>query len=236
MIPIAKLNDDEIIDELTRAWHLTEVQREQLSRNMSVRHFKKNDIIYRELEEPSEVMCLTKGKVKVYKEGIGGRNPIIRAIKPVEFIGHRALFAEEKYKTSAMAFENSTVAVFPIATIKNLIKANYNVSMFFIKHLSRLLGISDERIVTLTQKHIRGRLADTILALKNSFGVAEDGNTLNVKMSREDLASFSNMSTSNAIRTLSSFANEKLIQTDGKKIKVMNEQELANISKAGMND
>ena len=52
-------------------------------------------------------------------------------------------------------------------------------------------------------------------------------------MSREDLACFSNMTTSNAIRTLSAFASEKLVDIDRRKITILNEAELANISKMG---
>ena len=52
-------------------------------------------------------------------------------------------------------------------------------------------------------------------------------------MSREDLANMSNMTTSNAIRTLSQFALEGIISIDGRKIKILNEEELVHISKIG---
>jgi CRP-like cAMP-binding protein len=105
--------------------------------------------------------------------------------------------------------------------------------MFFISELSTHLGASDERTVSLTQKHIRGRLAESLLFLKDSYGVEEDGYTLSIYLSREDLASLSNMTTSNAIRTLSIFASEKLIAIDGRKIKLINEERLRKISRIG---
>jgi CRP-like cAMP-binding protein len=63
--------------------------------------------------------------------------------------------------------------------------------------------------------------------------VEEDGYTLSIYLSREDLASLSNMTTSNAIRTLSIFASEKLIAIDGRKIKLINEERLRKISRIG---
>ena len=92
---------------------------------------------------------------------------------------------------------------------------------------------SDERTVNLTQKHIRGRLAEALLVLKESYGLEEDESTLSIYLSREDLASLSNMTTSNAIRTLSQFATEKLIAIDGRKIKLIDEEKLKKISKIG---
>ena len=105
--------------------------------------------------------------------------------------------------------------------------------MFFIKLLAIDLGISDQRTVNLTQKHIRGRLAEALLFLKDSYGLEEDGATLSIYLSREDLANLSNMTTSNAIRTLSTFASEKLIAIDGRKIKVIDEERLRKISRIG---
>ena len=103
------------------------------------------------------------------------------------------------------------------------------MAMFFIKLLAIDLGVSDERTVNLTQKHIRGRLAESLLFLKETYGLEEDGATISIFLSREDLANLSNMTTSNAIRTLSIFAAEKLIAIDGRKIKLINEDELRKI-------
>jgi len=228
------LEKNKIINKIESLWHpLTPEQMACLRDNVSVRHFKRNDPIYKEHERPTDVMCLAGGKVKIYKKGIDGRNIIIRVVKPVEFIGYRALIVDEYYQTSAVAFDDSTIAYLPDAIVRKLVRENTNVAMFFMKHLATLLGTSDERIINRTQKHIRGRLAETLLLLKNKYGLKEDGVTLCANMNREDLASMSNMTTSNAIRTLSSFASEGLITIVGKNIIINNEDELANISTLG---
>ena len=117
--------------------------------------------------------------------------------------------------------------------IMKLIKDNSELALFFIRQLSIDLGISDERTVNLTQKHIRGRLAESLLFLKDSYGLEEDGATLSIYLAREDLANLSNMTTSNAIRTLSTFVAERIIALDGRKIKLIDEDRLKKISKMG---
>jgi CRP-like cAMP-binding protein len=114
-----------------------------------------------------------------------------------------------------------------------IIKENNDVAFYFIIQLASLLGHADEQTVNLTQKHIRGRLADALLRLKNKYGVEEDEKTLAVTLSREDLANLSNMTTSNAIRTLSAFATEELITTDGRRITLLDEDKLHKISQNG---
>ena len=219
---------------LSEVWRvLTDKEREILRSNSTIQHFKRNELIYCEGDEPKDMMCLLKGKVKIYKDGVGGRSQIIRMIKPVEYFGYRAYFAKEDYVTAAAAFEPSLICLIPMSAITTLVTQNNDLAMFFIKQLSFDLGVADERTVNLTQKHIRGRLAESLLFLKESYGLEEDGSTLSIYLSREDLANLSNMTTSNAIRTLSQFSTERLITIDGRKIKIIDEEKLKKISKIG---
>jgi CRP-like cAMP-binding protein len=214
-------------------WRLLNKQeRELLRENANIRHFKKNQKIYSEGEKPQYLMCLLKGKVKIYKAGVGGRCQIIRVIRPMQYFAYRAYYAEEDYQTDAMAFEASTVCLVPLPLVTDLFRNNFSLCQFFIKQLSVDLGIADERMVNLTQKHIRGRLAEALVFLIDNYGL-EDDNTINIYLAREDLASLSNMTTSNAIRTLSMFVTEKVIVLDGRKIKILDEEKLRKISLLG---
>ena len=76
-------------------------------------------------------------------------------------------------------------------------------------------------------------MAESILFLKESYGTEDDGKTLSVYPSREDMANLSNMTTSNAIRTLSAFAQEGLIALEGRRIKMLDEAALQKISRMG---
>ena len=154
-------------------------------------------------------------------------------IRPIQYFGHRAFFANEPYVSGAIAMEASVVGSIPMKVVSELIDRNRQLAWFFIHELSHNLGRSDTKIVNLTQKHIRGRLAEALALLIDNYGYEEDGETLNIYMSREDLANLSNMTTSNAIRTLSAFVNEHIIVVDGRRVKVLNEAMLRKISKFG---
>ncbi len=212
---------------------LDDKEREIVKENAKLVSYKKNEIIYCEEEIPKDLMCLLKGKVKIFKNGVGGRSQIIRMVRPVQNFGYRAFFAKEPYVTNASAFEASTLCCIPMEIIEALVLKNTKLAMFFIIELSTDLGIADERVVSLTQKHIRGRLAESLVFLLESYGLEEDGATISIYLSREDLANLSNMSTSNAIRTLSTFVDERIISLDGRKIKIIDEERLRKISKIG---
>lgn len=223
------INED--MDEILA--RLNSEERRLVVENMEVHTFKKNQLIYAEGDEPEFLWVLLKGKVKKTKEGVGGRVQILRLIRPVQYFGYRAFFAQESYVSSASAFEPSMLGSVPLTLVRDMISSNNSLAWFFIQELSKNLGGSDTRIVNLTQKHIRGRLAEALIVLLDNYGYEDDGATLKIYMAREDLANLSNMTTSNAIRTLSTFVTERLVVVDGRRIKIINEAQLRKISKYG---
>lgn len=223
-----------ISQTLSDVWEmLTDDERQLLYDYVKVRRYQKNEVIYKEGDKPTYIYCPVKGKVKVFKEGVSGRQQIVRMVKPREFFGYRASFAGENYITEAGAFEESTILCIPIPVASKIITQNHAISIYFLQQLAYYLGNADENTVNLTQKHIRGRLAEALMRLKNSFGTTDDGRTLAITASREDLANLANMTTSNAIRTLSAFAQEGLVKTDGRRITILDEPQLQKISEIG---
>lgn len=212
---------------------LTPSEKEELMANMTCSFFKKGEYIYKEGERPVGLVCLSDGKVKIFKEGVGGREQIVRMAKPIGFIGYRALFAEENNIASAVALEDSVTCTVSYELMLKLIKTNSDLSLCIIRSLSTELGFSNNRTITLTQKHIRGRLAESLLFLRDTYGFEDDEATIKVYLSREDIANLSNMTTSNAIRTLSTFASEGVISIDGRKIKILDKVRLDRVSKLG---
>lgn len=212
---------------------LSEEDKKLMRKHTSFTKYKRNEMVFREGDKPSGFMMLVKGKLKIFKEGVGGREQIIRLSKALGIIGYRAIFASENHIASAVTLEDSVVANIDLDFIYNRALKNSDFSVGIIRKLARELGFSNARTVALSQKHIRGRLAESLMLLANKYGFEHDGTTLKVYISREDIANLSNMTTSNAIRTLSTFANEKLIAIDGRKIKIIDLTRLDRISRHG---
>ena len=229
-----KMQKQVIAELISSVWQdLTVEQLQLITDSINVKEIKKNSMIYDAGDIPEQMAFVIEGKVKIYKNTPGNRCQILRIAQTGDFFGYRAYLVGEPHSSSASAFENCKMAFIPLSVLDRLMKENHNVTMYIIKVLARQLGKSDQRTIDLTQKHLRGRLAESLLLLKERYGVGEDGCTINISLTREDLANMSNMTTSNAIRTLSNFSATKLIATDGRKIKVLREDELRKISKLG---
>lgn len=222
-----------ISEDLSDLWkNLSPEEKRTVTDNFTILHYKKGQIIYAEQEDPEYLSCLLKGKVKMYKSGIGDRIQILRLYRPVQYFGYRAYFAHEKYVSSCAAFEASVLGCIPMEVVEKLIRGNNDPPCFSSMN-SRNLGGSDTKIVNLTQKHIRGRLAEALLLLADNYGLEDDEATLKIYMSREDLANLSEHDHFQRHTTLTTLWLRKLILVDGRRIKILNVPMLRKISKFG---
>lgn len=220
--------------EVSPIWAtLTEEERARVAEQVEVVHYAKNQVIHNDGDASQYVWMLLKGKVRIYKEGIGQRPQIIRLLKPYDIFGYRACTVNEPYNSSASALEACTVYRLKQEFFNELIRENGAFCYQVMLMMAKDLAISEIQTVNLTQKHIRGRLAESLLLLLRNYGFEEDGETLAMLLPREDLANMSNMTTSNAIRTLSQFAQEGIVGIDGKHVKILNEKALERISRLG---
>lgn len=220
--------------ELNSLWGtLTDQEQAIVNAHVEVVQYAKNEIIHHDGEESKYMWMLLEGKVRIYKEGIGQRQQIIRLLKPYDIFGYRACLVHEAYNSSASAFDACTVYRLEREVFCKLVENNSALCYQVMLMMAKDLAFSEIRTVNLTQKHIRGRLAESLLLLKRNYGYEENEETLAMTLSREDLANMSNMTTSNAIRTLSQFAQEGLIELDGKRIKITDEKGLEKTSRLG---
>ena len=211
-----------LFDEPSSLFHvLTESEKELFRDHMEMRKYRKGDYICRTGDMPAGLFCLISGTAKICRTGTGGREHIFRTTQPNALFGYISLFTNQVYSVSVRAIEDLAAAVIDRETLFSLLHSNSELSILFVKLLTTELSLSYFRTVMLTQKQMPARLAETLLFLRNTYGFEEDGVTLTVRFSRENIANLSNMTTANAIRTLSSFAREKLVGLEGKRIKLL---------------
>lgn len=212
---------------------LNQKDKEAIANHHTLMIIKKGQSLFKEGEKPRGLICLASGKAKVFREGVGGRAQIIKMIRPQGFIGYRALFSDNTWPVSATAIEDSAICIFEKSFFVKILKKNSELAVRFIKLVADELTFSNNRLVSISQKHIRGRVAESLLILRDTYGFEADGKTIRVAIPREDIANLSNMTTSNAIRTLSNMASEGIIEIVKRRISILDSKYLEHISEVG---
>lgn len=183
---------------------------------------KKGQIIFYEGTHPKGVYVVYSGKVKVYKLGSNAREQIVRLAKPGDILGYRSLIGGDRYYATAETLEDSAICFIPRDILFQLMEKNPGLSMRLMQKLCEDLASAEKKMVEMVQKPVRERMAEALLVLKEKYGLETDNKTLNVVLTREDLANFIGTTTETAIRILSDFKDEKLISLDKKKIALLN--------------
>lgn len=211
---------------------LTILEQEQLILWATCYSYEPNEIIYYHSHRPECVFILAEGQVKITQHR--ERTQTTRMVGKSDFFGYANFFASTPASTQAVALTRCIVFHFPIDGLECIIKMNPSVAMYFIQDLSSLLLSSYDLTLSLTQKHIRGRLADTLLALQEKFGEKDtESGVTSITISRADLSNICNMTQSNVTRTLKALEEEGILHLSGKKILLQNMNKLREVSKLG---
>ncbi len=190
-----------------------------LERRRKLLKIKKGDAIFDKGSEPLGLLVLSGGKAKITRTMENGTEQIIALKKPVDFLGLRSLIRNKNHNTSAIALEDSQVCVIDKKDFLKVMGGNNKLAVNIIEMMATELDAADKRVEVLTQKQLHARLAEALLSVHDFYGTAtEEDNRLNAELKRSDLASLSNMTTANVIRTLSFFADENVIRMDRRMI------------------
>jgi len=209
---------------------LCQSELEQIDGSRLEIHFKAGELIFKQGTPNLHFLCLTKGMVKLYIEGVDNKNLVIGIVKPVEYILGPGIYVDSKHHYSAMAIEDSTACLVETGVFKSLIRSNPDFAEAFIRKVSMLSIFNFNQAISLTQKQMPGRIADVLLYLKETI---YETNPFQTTLTRQDLADMSGMSKESAIRILKEFKDEGIIRVEGNLIEILNLESLRKISQTG---
>ncbi|MGX5818074.1 Crp/Fnr family transcriptional regulator [Chitinophaga lutea] len=192
--------------------------------------YKKGQDIFQEGAHPYGIYIINTGKVKLSHSGDEGREQIIRLVKPGDMIGYKALISNEPYTATATVLEESAVCFIPREVFLQVLQKDTALSLHMMQIVTNELRRAEVKITHLAQKPVRERLAETLLTLKETYGLEADDQTINVTLSREEIANLVGTATESAIRLLSEFRKEKVIDLSGKKIRILQLQKLIHMA------
>ena len=205
---------------------LDEEELSELNLSKTSNNFKKGQHIFSEGSVAHGIFCVNSGKIKIAQSGDEGKEQIVRFAKEGDILGYRTLLSGDKYACSATAIDDASICFIPKNTFFGLIAKNTNLSMEIMKLLAHDLKKAEHKITDLAQKPVRERMAEALLFLKETYGYENDNATINVSLSREEIANMVGTARETATRLLSEFKDDGILELVGKKIKILNQQKL----------
>lgn len=192
--------------------------------------FKAGEIIFKRGSKTSQFMFLSSGLAKSYLEGFGDKNLIIRLIMPFEIIGILASFVDGAHHFSVMAVEDCKCCFYDLQTYKDIARKNPKVYDKITENLCKHSMQYFSKFISLTQKHVNGRIAEILLYLHNEIYKT---NPINLSISKHDIADMTGMSKDTAVRVLKALDMEQIIRVKGDVITILDIKKLEKICDIG---
>lgn len=198
--------------------------------NLHRRNFnlRKGELLFSEGDEVTGVYFVYSGKVKVHKKW-GDKELIVRFANQGAIVGHRGLGSNSVYPVSATAIEPVTVCFIDLEFFLTTLRVNheftYQLMMFFADELQ----LSERKMRNLAHMPVKGRVAQSLLTLKERFGITPDG-VIDIMLSRQDLASFAGTTYETVFRIMNELTQENIIAVNGKNIVITNPEKLAELT------
>lgn len=193
--------------------------------------FKKGEIISKQGSFVTHVMYLKTGYAKVYKETDLDNNLILDIIPDGKLIGLTSLFNSDNIaRFSVAALTDTVICSIDRNIIEKLIYKNNKFAKTVISSLNQEALQFYDKMASLTQKQMNGRVAEALLYLSDNILKADKFEMI---LSRKELAEFTGMSTMSVIRTLKDLRNEDIIEDKKGILIIKNKDQLKKISQKG---
>lgn len=186
------------------------------------RPYKRGDHIYQTGDKPLGLYYIEAGLVGLVMIGEKGQEHLVRLFKPGQIFGHRSLFAKEPYYGTATAIEGTKIRFLEKSVVRERLRGNCEFAEYLLETLAQEMKRAEQKQVSLSEKDVTARIAETILYLKE---LKPDH-----VWTRQEIADYCGSTGATVIRTLAFFENQNWITQEGRTIIIQNREALLNQS------
>ncbi len=192
-------------------------------------NFKRGETISKQGSKATHVLYLAKGCVKVSHEG-KSKNTIFSVINKKGYIGLHSIFTDQIHRFNIQAVEDAKICMIEANLFVSIAKANPDFLMVLTKQISQSVNCVFDKSVTISEKHLKARLADVLLELTDNVFCSTQ---FAMPFTRKELGEMGGMTTENAVRTLTELKKEGIINETGRQFEILQLDLLRKISEIG---
>lgn len=187
--------------------------------------YKRKQVIYSEGNHPNALYYVLKGKIKAIKTNDEGKALATSLFGTGDFLGYTALLHGGTFTDTAIAMEDTEVAVIPKEDFEEMMYKSHELAGIFIKLLTASIIAKEKKLLGIAYSSLRKKVANALLLLQKKYQQKGD-EKFTIDVNRESLATIAGTATESLIRTLTDFKEERLIDMKGNAITLLNSKKL----------
>jgi CRP/FNR family transcriptional regulator, nitrogen oxide reductase regulator len=185
--------------------------------------FMRGDLIFREHDPPKFLYIVQKGRVKCFKQSGTGRNFVAYVASYGGSLNGTAVFSGLPHFLSAQAIEATMLLRIRREDYVPIVTKDQEPLMGIILSMEQALRSSYDRLIDAVGERASQKVCDVLYMLRGKFGPE-------LQFSGEEIAELSGTTTETTIRILSTLKRQKIIDSDRRRIRILNDLELRNMS------
>lgn len=195
-----------------------------------VNRYSKKQLIFHEGNTTDGIYFIQSGKIKVFKNGAFNKNQIVRISSEGDFLGHRGFSSTNTYPVSAEAITESYICFVGKKFFYKILEDTPKLTINLMLFLANELNYEEARLRDMAVFNVREKVAKAILILIEKLGLNSQSEINNLEeLSRQDIAELVGLNSNQVTKVLAEFKEDKIIETDNKKVKIINQKKLEEI-------
>lgn len=188
--------------------------------------YKRGEILFHAGDESDSLYIVNQGHVKIYRLSDLGREQLVRLLYPGDFTGELALFKATVLENFAEAVEDSQICVIKRDDLQQLLLKYPSISIKVLNEFANRLANSEKQSASFVSEKVETRIA---LFLQEQ-SKKQATNTIELPMSKKDLASYLGTTPETLSRRLSDFeASGAIVQNGQRKITIKDDAQLMQV-------
>jgi len=192
--------------------------------------FRAGETITKQNTPLTHIICIKSGLAKVVSEGPKGKNLIVDLIKDNNIFTGGGTIIDDWHHFTVAALTDIECCFIETSKIFSYLSTNSSFAIDLMKLYNGQHIKMHQTLINLIHKYMPGRVADTLLYLKNNV---YDTNPYQFILTKQELAEMSGMTKESFIRNLKDFEDSGIINHSRNSIHILKEEDLLEISRNG---
>ena len=195
--------------------------------------FGKGDVLFHQGENVAGIYCIKSGKAKATIADSLGNETIAKILGPGSVLGHRSLLSHTDHIATVEFLEEASICFIDKFNFQKILHDYPTLALTIGQKLAHEVIEADSKNLALVHHSVKERVCALLLNLSHIYGIKTTaGIEIDIKLTREEMASIVGTTPETMIRTLSQLKDEHVLVQNGKKLIIINQQFL--IEEAGL--
>jgi len=209
---------------------LSEEELKEMDKKLYEVSYRTGETIFKQGGAFTHIIYLTKGRAKILLEDRNKPSVIVKILNPFELTGGPGFNTDYRHHYTVVSLTETKVGFIEASLFKDFCISNPTFALELIRFINYGFIELYDRILSISNKHMSGRLADTLLCLSEKVYKQDEFKT---ELTRSDIANMSGMTKESTIRTLKSLSEDKIIENHGNSFKILKKNSLRELSEKG---